>query len=138
MNFDDHTRYAVLLLAALSSLLIACVPVVQLQDGRQVRVTSDEYREYAASVFRRQNAASVALIELLDAVEVDNSSLAQQISDADAALQRDCADLNAAAIARRDGQEVDHSVQRQLIATIPQCEVSTADAEALLAAAERL
>lgn len=135
VNIDARAQIIVFLLAAISSLMIGCVPVTQMADGRRIRATSDEFREYAATVFRRQNAASVALMDVLDTVETTDPSLAQQILDADAALQSACADLNAAAIARRDDQKIDRSALRHLVETIPLCDVATANAEALLLAA---
>lgn len=112
-----------------------------------MRATSDEFREYAASIFRQHNSASVTIIETLDVIAIEGDFLAEsfdsaqfdfasyvkQLQQADELMLEACAPINELAAAHRDGSGITRSKQLALIDAIPECQRKTAEAEQIIA-----
>ncbi len=119
-------------LTALCLLLLACAPIVQTSDGRALRATSAAFRDYTSSVFRRHNAASIAIVDAFDAVGNDDRTIVDELEEADDRMMRACEPLNTLAIARRDGKELDVSALRAVADAVPLCDHATTHAELLI------
>ena len=129
------SRYLPLLLC---TFCIACAPLIETLDGRHLRATSDEFRDYAATIFRQQNAASVAVVEALDDISLQSGTHSElathstQLQLADEQMFAACAPLNSLAAARRDGSEISRSEQFALINAVLDCHGATIHAETII------
>lgn len=110
--------------------LAGCATVTSV-DGERHAISSDAFRSYAETVFRRQNAA---LSEL--AFALDGSELAPEQISALEAVEADligtCAALNELAIRRRDNRDVGVRGQLDAARSVPDCERVVIAAERLL------
>ncbi len=118
-------RLSILFLAALTG----CASTVTSLDGRQLRISSPEFRSYVERVFREQNEVATALA-FAQTDAADGSELVALEDD----LLAVCAELNELAVARRDGRSVSMSRQATLAATAPACEAAVADVRLRLVA----
>jgi len=109
----------------------ACAPVITTTDGQRLRVTDQEFRDYAESVFRRQNAAIVALADRLE-LTTDPSKMSR-LQRAEGVMLRACGPLNTVAAARRDGEALARDALRGAAVSVPDCDLATRDVEALTA-----
>ena len=122
--------------AAAGWLLAACVPVVHTDDGRRLRATTAEFRDYAAAVFRRQNAATVAvadsIADSMDATAVDDPAAVAALERAEARMLDACDALNVLAVARRDGSGLSRSALLDVADSVAPCDAATRHVESLL------
>ncbi len=118
-------RLSILFLAALAG----CASTVTTLDGRNLRLSSPEFRVYFERVFREQNEV-VTTLAFAQSDAVDGSEMAALEDELLAA----CAELNELAVARRDGRSVSLRRQAGLAATAPACEAAVADVRRRLAA----
>jgi len=122
----------------MSPVLLACVlaagcaPVIQLQDGRTLRATDDEFRSHAEAVFRRQNRTLVEIGERSDSVSASDSAAAEALVRAEMQMLEACAPLNQLAIARRDGNSLPKPRLWEVAESVPECDASTREARRLL------
>ena len=110
--------------------LAACVPLVETRDGRQLRVTSPAFKDYAEQVFRQQNSLSWALIEALETA--DDPQIHQRLNQLETRLRQDCEAVNRLASARRQGESSSRAEQLALVRALPQCEARSREARQLL------
>ena len=108
--------------------LVGCASTVASLEGRNLRLSSPEFRLYFERVFREQNEVATALA-FAQSDEEDGSELAALEDDLLAA----CAGLNELALARRDGRSLSRSRQARLAVTAPACEEAIANAHSQLA-----
>ena len=73
------------------SSVAACVPVVQTTDGRTLRATDERFRDYVGEVFRRQNAATVAVGEGFDRFQ---GAQLERLEESELSMIEACAALN--------------------------------------------
>ena len=88
-----------------------------------------EFRDYAAEVFRRQNAT---LTSMFDAFEYADDAEAAELDRAEQRMIESCAALNSAASARRDGRNLDVSTLKRVADSIVVCDTATLEAEQLI------
>lgn len=110
--------------------LAACVPLVETQNGRHLRATSPEFKDYAERVFRQQNSLSWALVEALETVS-DPDKL-HQLNHLESQLRQDCEPVNRLASARRRGTTSSRAEQLALVRALPECEARSQEAQQLL------
>ena len=122
--------------ALLCTLCIACAPLIETTDGQRLRATSDEFKDYAAAIFRQHNATSVNIIETLDVItqhpQLGLDDHIPQLQAADDQMLNACAPLNRFAANRRDGSNSSRSEQFALVNAVPECQRSTLNAEKLV------
>lgn len=118
----------------LGGLAAGCVSVTRtLPDGSTEVLRGEEIREYAAEVFRRHNAASSALLQVLPVLETGDVAAADRLLEAEARMNRACAPVDALAIAYRDGREVDLGDRLAFARALEDCEATTRALENRLA-----
>jgi len=117
------------LVAAAAAGAVGCAPVTTL-DGERLAVRSDAFAAYVEDVFREQNRVASALAFALED-ETDPARLGA-LETAEDALFAACADLNALATARRDGERVGPFRSLGVARRAPECERAAADARQVL------
>jgi len=110
--------------------LASCVPLVETQDGRHLRATSQAFKDYAERVFRQQNSLSWALVEALE--RVSDPDTLQRLTQLENQLRQDCEPVNRLASARRRGTTTSRAEQLALVRALPQCEARSQEARQLL------
>ena len=113
---------------ALLLLLCGCATITT-PSGDTLLRGGPEFRDYAADVFRRQNAT---LTSLFDAFEYADDADAAELDLAEQSMIESCAALNSAASARRDGKELDISTLKRVADSIVACDTATLEAEQLI------
>lgn len=94
---------------------------------------SPEFRNYAADVFRRQNAT---LISMFDVFEYADEADSAELDQAEQRMIESCAALNSAASARRDGKDLHLSALKRIADSIVACDTATLEAEQLVRRAQ--
>ncbi len=110
----------VLLVAAA---VVGCAPVTT-QDGERLPVRSDAFAAYVENVFREQNRVASALAFALED-ETDPERI-DALETAEDALFDACAELNALATARRDGDRLGPFRSFAAARRAPDCERAAA------------
>ncbi len=105
---------------------------VETLDGRRLRVTSDEFRDYAQEVFRRHNRVISDLLNALDVLERDEPALHARLLAAEAAMLKACAALNERALAARDQDDGASRARLAVARSVPGCDERTRAVEKLL------
>lgn len=117
---------------AVIGLALACAGcAVTSADGRRLRPGSDAFADYVEAVFRRQNEIATALSLALDTETVDTPRYLR-LEDAEIALQTACSQLNAMALAQRDGRDPGGLGALRRARSAPDCELAAASASAAL------
>jgi hypothetical protein len=107
----------------------ACTPLTTL-DGERLSVRSDAFADYVEAVFRDQNRVATELAFALE--DADDTDRLDALERAEEALLAACADLNAVASARRDGERMGPLRRLSAARQAPDCERAAADARAVL------
>lgn len=128
--FPSRLRISVAGLA-LALTLGGCATVETL-DGRRLRVTSGEFRDYAQAVFRRHNRVVSDLLNALDVLERDEPALHARLLAAEAAMLKACAALNERALAARDQDDGASRARVAVARSVPRCDEQTRAVEKLL------
>src|SRR5262245_19619239 len=97
-------------------------------DGQQLRIASDEFREYVERVFREQNRVADAVAFALEAPGAQDAELATSEQDLLAA----CAGVNELATARRDQKRLGMRSSVRAAKSVPDCERAARAADARL------
>ena len=108
--------------------LAGCVSTISTLDGRDLRLSSPEFRQYFERVFREQNAVATELA-FVQGEAINRGDLLTLEDD----LLDACAGLNELALARRDGRSLSRRRQASLARTVPTCETAVADVRSRLA-----
>lgn len=124
-----------LALVSAALLCFGCATVTT-ADGQRLPIASERFADYAESVFRRQNRIATELAFALEDVPEQDPAFGE-LEAAEESLLTECAGLNEAAAAARDGDRI--AVRRQIGAArkAPDCERAAAAAAATLARAGR-
>ena len=117
--------------AAVFCLLAGCAAVTT-ADGERLRVTSDKFRDYAESVFRRQNRIATELAFALEDADPDGAAF-DELAAAEDELLAGCAGLNEVAAAARDGERLGNGRRLAAARQAPDCERAADAAAAVLA-----
>lgn len=117
------------LLVGAAALASGCAPVTTL-DGERLSVRSDAFADYVEDVFREQNRVATELaFALEDERDPERLDLLEAAEDG---LFAACANLNALATARRDGERMGPLRGLSAAREAPECERAAADARAVL------
>ena len=116
---------AVVVLLLLCSSGCASVRTV---DGQNLRLGSDEFRDYVERVFREQNRVADAIAFALETPEAQDAELATSEQDLLAA----CAGVNELATARRDQRRLGLRSSVRAAKSVPNCERAARAADARL------
>lgn len=92
-----------------------------------------EFRNYAADVFRRQNATLISMFDVFESADDTDSA---ELDRAEQRMIESCAALNSAASARRDGKDLDLSALKRIADSIVACDAATLEAEQLVCRAQ--
>lgn len=128
--FPTKLRISVAGLALL--LTLGGCATVETLDGRHLRVTSGEFRDYAQEVFRRHNRVISDLLNALDVLERDEPALHARLLAAEAAMLKACAALNERALAARDKDDSASRARLAVARSVPGCDEQTRAVEKLL------
>lgn len=114
--------------------LAACAPYITAANGDRIRANSQEFRDYARQVFEMHNDAVTRIAYALDDLESDPDQIDRYngIVDADDRMMDACAELNNAAVARRDGKQLGLHELAGVASSIPDCERATTQATQLI------
>ena len=110
-------------------LLLGGCATIKTPSGDVLLRGGPEFRDYAADVFRRQNAT---LISLFDVIEYAGDADVTELDSAEQRMIESCAALNSAASARRDGKNLDVSTLKRVADSIVACDIATLEAEQLI------
>jgi hypothetical protein len=111
--------------------LTAACATVESVDGARYSMASADFRDYAESVFRRQNLALSDIAFALDSTD-PGSADRRRLESAEEALLEACALLNEMAVRRRDGLQSGFGGRLQAGRSVPACERAVVQASALL------
>lgn len=115
---------------AAALLAVGCAPVTTL-DGERLALTSEAFRTYVESVFRKQNAVATDLTFALEDEGLSEADSAV-LESAEAALLAACEGLNELAAERRDGEKPGGIRAAKAARQAPQCELAARNARAAL------
>jgi hypothetical protein len=107
---------------------------VTTMSGREMRITSREFREYAEAIFREQNELATELAFRLDDEEGFDSPSYLRLEAAEDDLLRACSELNDAAARQRDGDARGPFARLGVARSVAACERASDDVRGMLTA----
>lgn len=117
--------------AALVLAVVSGCAAVTTAEGERLALGSDEFAAYVERVFREQNRVATALAFALEDAQPASARF-EALSAAEDTLLAACADLNALAAARRDGERLGPLKGLRAARGAPECERAASSADDLL------
>jgi len=108
---------------------IGCASTIETRDGERLKVGSQQFRDYALQVFKRNNSTLTGLFDVLEQAD-DEDALRLEL--AEERMIEACETLNSAAAATRDGKQLGAGILRTISSSIRSCDEATYDTDRLI------